>query len=196
MSTSGGPASGAAPHDRQPRSSAAEHDPVEWMRQRWLEWDAPLPDYFAAMASLLRTSILLTDELDRILREHQLSRTAYLILITLQMSDRETRPLGQLSRALLVHPTTVTLAVDQLAKSRLVRRMPHPSDRRTILAKLTPAGQAAAVAASFALADACYGLSGLSGNAARRLTADLGAVRSGLRGQAGVRRGQAGPSRK
>jgi len=169
----------AAPHSDLGRS-AVEHDPVEWMRERWAERDAPLPDYFAAMAAILRTSVLLTDELDRILREHQLSRTAYLILITLQMSDRETRPLGQLSRALLVHPTTVTLAIDQLARSRLVRRMPHPSDRRTILAKLTPAGRERASAASSALADSHYGLTGLSGNAARRLTADLSAARSGL----------------
>jgi DNA-binding MarR family transcriptional regulator len=186
MSTHGGPGGAAASRDGGPRGSAPEHDPVEWMRQRWLERDAPLPDHFAAMASLLRTSILLTDELDRILREHGLSRTAYLILITLQMSDRETRPLGQLSRALLVHPTTVTLAVDQLATGGLVRRLPHPSDRRTILAKLTPAGRESAIAASSALADRCYGLSGLSGTAARRLTADLRAVRSGL--PAGERR--------
>jgi DNA-binding MarR family transcriptional regulator len=150
------------------------------MRQRWQDRDAPLPDYFAAMASVLRTSILLTDELDRVLKDCKLTRTAYLVLITLQMSDRQTRPLGQLGRALLVHPTTVTLAVDQLARARLVRRIPHPSDRRTILAKLTPAGHAAAIAATSALADACYGLGGLSGSAARRLTADLRAVRAGL----------------
>jgi DNA-binding MarR family transcriptional regulator len=191
MSTAAESGSAAAARGGEPRSVAAEHDPVEWMRQRWLERDAPLPDHFAAMAALLRTSILLTEELDLILREHQLSRTGYLILITLQMSDRETRPLGQLSRALLVHPTTVTLAVDQLAKGRLVRRVPHPSDRRTILAKLTPAGRKSAVAASAALAGSCYGLTGLSDNAARRLTADLRAVRSGLRNQAGTRRSQA-----
>jgi DNA-binding MarR family transcriptional regulator len=191
MSAAAEPGSAAAARGCEPRSSAAEHDPVEWMRQRWLERDAPLADHFAAMAALLRTSILLTEELDRILREHQLSRTAYLILITLQMSDRETRPLGQLSRALLVHPTTVTLAVDQLARGRLVRRVPHPSDRRTILAKLTPAGRESAVAARAALAGSCYGLTGLSDNAARRLTADLRAVRSGLRNQAGTRRSQA-----
>jgi DNA-binding MarR family transcriptional regulator len=194
MSAAAEPGSAAAARGGEPRS-AAEHDPVEWMRQRWLERDAPLPDHFAAMAALLRTSILLTEELDRILREHQLSRTGYLILITLQMSDLETRPLGQLSRALLVHPTTVTLAVDQLARGRLVRRVPHPSDRRTILAKLTPAGRQAAVAASAALADSCYGLTGLSAEAASRLTADLRAVRSGLRNQAGARRSQAGTPR-
>jgi DNA-binding MarR family transcriptional regulator len=74
----------------------------------------------------------------------------------------------------------VTLAVDQLAGARLVRRMPHPSDRRTILARLTPAGHDAAISATAALADVSYGLGGLSGSAARRLAADLRAARSGL----------------
>jgi len=41
----------------------------------------------------------------------------------------------------MVHPTTVTVALDQLEKRGLVRRKPHPTDRRTPLAVLTPAGQ-------------------------------------------------------
>ena len=79
------------------------------------------------MASLLRTTILVTEELDRVLKECQLSRTGYLILITLQMSHEQTRPLGQVSKVLPVHPTTVTMAVDQLEKAGLVRRVPHPT---------------------------------------------------------------------
>lgn len=164
----------------RPLGAAAGPDSVAWMQQRWVDSAAPLPDHFAAMASVLRTSILLADELDRVLRDCQLTRTTYLVLITLQMSERQTRPLGQLGRVLLVHPTTVTLAVDQLARARLVRRMPHPSDRRTILARLTPAGQEAAIAATAALAGVRYGLTGLSDAAARRLTSDLRAARSGL----------------
>jgi DNA-binding MarR family transcriptional regulator len=107
-------------------------DAVEWMRLRWAEHQAPQPEHFAAMASLLRTAIVLTEEIDRVLKASQLSRTGYLIIITLQMSREQTRPLGQLSKALLVHPTTITMAIDQLEKAGLVRRVPHPSDRRTI----------------------------------------------------------------
>ena len=118
-------------------SPREEPDSVEWMRQRWLEQNEPKPEHFAAMATLLRTTILVTDEMDRVLKECQLSRTGYLILITLQTSREQTRPLGQLSKVLLVHPTTVTMAIDQLEKPGLVRRVPHPTDRRTVLARLT-----------------------------------------------------------
>lgn len=156
------------------------HDPVEWMRQRWLEHGAPRPEHFAAMASLLRTTMLATEQLDRVLKEYQLSRAGYLILITLQMSREETRTLGRLSKTLLVHPTTVTMASDQLEKAVLVRRTPHPSDPRTILARLTPKGLQTAVKASSALAEIGFGLSGISDVIAARVTADLRKVREML----------------
>ena len=157
-----------------------QSDLVEWMRERWLEHDEPSPEHFAAMAALLRTTILLTEELDRVLKDCQLTRTGYLILITLQMSRDQTRPLGQLSKALLVHPTTVTMAIDQLEKPGLVRRVPHPSDRRTILARLTPEGLQAAKRASLALAGVGFGLRDVSAETARQVTADLRKVRDAL----------------
>jgi DNA-binding MarR family transcriptional regulator len=132
------------------------------------------------MASLLRTTILATEQLDRVLKEYQLSRTGYLILVTLQMSREETRTLGRLSKTLLVHPTTVTMAIDQLEKASLVRRTLHPSDRRTILARLTPKGLQRAVQASSALAEIGFGLNGISDVTAVRVTADLRKVREML----------------
>ena len=155
-------------------------DSVEWMRQRWLEHREPQPEHFAAMASLLRTTVVLTEELDRVLKQNQLSRTGYLILITLQMSQDETRPLGQLSKALLVHPTTITMAIDQLEKTGLVRRVPHPSDRRTVLAELTAQGRQAAEHASAALAEVNFGLRDTSEATAVRVTGDLRKVREAL----------------
>ena len=155
-------------------------DSVEWMRQRWLEHAAPQPEHFAAMASLLRTTVVLTEELDRVLKQNQLSRTGYLILITLQMSQDETRPLGQLSKALLVHPATITMAIDQLEQAGLVRRVPHPSDRRTVLAELTAPGRQAAEHASAALAEVNFGLRDTSEATAARVTTDLRTVREAL----------------
>jgi DNA-binding MarR family transcriptional regulator len=157
-----------------------QSDSVEWMQQRWLEHGAPRPEHFAAMASLLRTTILMTEELDRVLKKWQLSRTGYLILITLQMSREQARPLGQLSKALLVHPTTVTMAVDQLEKAGLVRRIPHPSDRRTILAQLTSEGHQMAERTSVALAEVGFGLGDISTATATQVTTDLRKVREAL----------------
>jgi DNA-binding MarR family transcriptional regulator len=158
----------------------AQSDSVQWMRERWEAHGEPHPAQFAAMASVLRTSVLMTDELDRVLKACGLSRTGYLVMITLQMSDEATRPLGQLGKALLIHPTTVTMVIDQLEKSALVRRQPHPTDRRTVLAQLTPKGHAAAERATAALAEIGFGLDGITDSAADRLVADLRKIRQGL----------------
>ncbi len=64
-------------------------DSVEWMRQRWLEHQAPRPAHFAAMASLLRTTIVMTEELDRVLKNSQLSRTGYARPWVISANDSE-----------------------------------------------------------------------------------------------------------
>ena len=96
------------------------------------------------------------------------------------MSHEQTRPLGQVSKVLLVHPTTVTMAVDQLEKAGLVRRVPHPTDRRIILARLTSDGDQIAERASAALAEIVFGLGDVSTITASQVTADLRKVREAL----------------
>ncbi len=161
-------------------SEETEPDSVEWMRRRWEEHGAPGPTHFAAMASILRTTAVMTDEIDRVLKTFEMTRTAYLVVVTLQMAPESTRPLGQLSKQLLVHPTTITMVIDQLERGGLVRRAPHPSDRRTVLATLTPSGLATAKKASAALGRVDFGLLGIGEATARRITGDLRQVRRGL----------------
>lgn len=157
-----------------------EADSIAWMRMRWEESGAPAPSQFAALASVLRATAIMTEEVDRVLKEQNLTRTGYLVMITLQMSDGFARPLGQLSKRLLVHPTTVTMVIDQLENAGLVERKPHPTDRRTVLAVLTPAGSRAASAASAALSDVGFGLPGIDDATADRITEDLRLVRRAL----------------
>lgn len=163
-----------------PENAAAEPDSIEWMRARWEAKDAPGPAQFAALVSVLRATAVMTEEVDRVLKTVNLTRTGYLVLITLQMSDGLARPLGQLSKRLLVHPTTVTMVIDQLEKAGLVMRKPHPTDRRTVLAELTSAGQVAARAATAALSDVGFGMPGIDEEVADRITADLRRVRRSL----------------
>jgi DNA-binding MarR family transcriptional regulator len=156
-------------------------DSIGWMRARWDERDAPAPAQFAALFSVLRAAALMTEEIDRVLKDaHALTRTGYIVMITLQMSEGSARPLGQLSKRLLVHPTTVTMVIDQLENAGLVARRPHPTDRRTVLAELTPAGHRAATAASRSLAEVGFGLPGIEDEIADRITEDLRSVRRGL----------------
>jgi DNA-binding MarR family transcriptional regulator len=132
------------------------------------------------MASILRTTAVMTAEVDRVLKSCKLTRTGYLVMVTLQMSRDFTRPLGQLSKALLVHPTTVTMVIDELEKARLVRRKPHPSDRRTTLACLTEEGEIAVKAANAALAEVGFGLAGTDDKTAGQLAKALRKVRERL----------------
>lgn len=155
-------------------------DSVEWMRARWEERGIPAPAQFAAMASIWRTALVITEQVNRTLKDFGLSRTSYLVLITLLTSPEKARPLGQLGKLLLVHPTTVTTIIDGLERKKLVARAPHPNDRRTVLAKLTPKGEALVEKANEALGDMGYGTGGIDDAQADRITADLRALRRGL----------------
>lgn len=158
----------------------AAEEPLESLertRVRWQEIGAPKPPQFIALMSILRATAIVTDRVDAVLKTHGLSRTGYLLMITLQMSPDHSRLLGQLSKALLVHPTTVTLVVDQLQTAGLATRRVHPADRRASVATLTPSGLALVAQASAALAEIDFGLLDTSDQDAEHLTAELRGVR-------------------
>lgn len=154
-------------------------DPVDWTRRRWSEEGRPAPEHFAAMASLMRAHQQMAGVLDEVLKAHDLTRTGFLLMSTLRVARAHSRPLGQLGRQMMVHPTTVTLVIDQLEKRDLVQRTRHASDRRTILARLTPAGLAAVDRAAEDLAERRFGLGGIDADTADRLTEQLRTVRHG-----------------
>jgi DNA-binding MarR family transcriptional regulator len=157
---------------------AERDDAVEWSREHWIAGGQPAPEQFTAMAAILRTHQAMTASIDATLRVYDLTRTGYLLMTTLQLSRDGTRPLGQLSRHLMVHPTTVTLVIDQLEGKEQVSRRPHPTDRRTVLATLTEEGRRAVTKAASDLAGAQFGLTGTSDTMAQRLTTLLGQVRT------------------
>lgn len=155
-------------------------DAVEWMRARWAEHGEPSPSHFAAMASVMRAAAVMSEAVEQRLKKLNLNRTGYLVLITLQMAPNNERPLGQLSRQLLVHPTTVTLLVDQLEKPKLVTRLAHPTDRRTVLARLTPKGLKVTQEASASLAEIGFGVGDIDAATADRIVADLRTMRRSI----------------
>ena len=157
-----------------------EPDPVEWTREHWALTGQPQPDAFAAMAALLRSHQKTVAALEDELKEFELTLTGYLLLTTLLMSRATTRPLGQLSRHLMIHPTTVTLLIDQLERRGLVQRSPHVSDRRIVLAKLTQAGRRLTIKANKATAAVNFGLGGLSHAEALGLVDTLRQIRGKL----------------
>jgi DNA-binding MarR family transcriptional regulator len=152
-------------------------DPVEWSREQWLANAQPAADQFAAMLAIQRTHQTMTAALDQALRAYDLTRTDYLLMTTLLLSKDFTRPLGQLSKHLMVHPTTITLRLEPLEKRRLVRRRPHPTDRRTVLATLTPTGRGVLETVTKALAAIDYGLGGVDDTLSGKIVRTLREVR-------------------
>jgi DNA-binding MarR family transcriptional regulator len=154
-----------------------EPDPVEWVREHWAAEGLPDGERFATVASLLRAHQVVVGGLEAALRPHGLSRTTYLVLVTLRLSPDGRRKLSYLARYLMVHPTTVTQLVDGLEGKGLARRVPHPTDRRTTLAELTAKGRRLTDAATQDAAAAGFGLGDVPDRAVAALARDLRAVR-------------------
>jgi DNA-binding MarR family transcriptional regulator len=154
-----------------------EPDPVEWVRERWAQQELPEPERFAAVASLLRAHQVVAAGLDAALRPHGLNRTTYLALVTLHLSQDGARSLGYLARHLMVHATTVTQLVDQAEGHGWVERRAHPTDRRTSLAVLLPAGRTLVREATAGAAAAGFGMDGVGPETLHALTVALRDVR-------------------
>ena len=78
---------------------------------------------------------------------------------------------------LQVHQTSVTNAVDRLEAAKLVRRRPHPTDRRATLIELSAAGRKLAEKATKALNETVFNDPGLSPRGVTTLVKVLGQLR-------------------
>jgi DNA-binding MarR family transcriptional regulator len=128
---------------------ALPFDPIDEARRQWVErgW-SDAADGMAAVTSLMRGQQLMLGRVDRSLRPLGLTFARYEVLMLLMFSSRGSLPLSVVGNRLQVHPTSVTSAVDRLEAQGLVRRSPHPRDRRAVLAELTDDGRALAERAS------------------------------------------------
>jgi DNA-binding MarR family transcriptional regulator len=88
------------------------------------------------VVNLLRAHSLLAGELNRRFRSHDLTGPSFNVLSILAGAGEPLSP-HELGERLLVTRGTVTGLLDTLEKQGLVRRVPHPSDRRMLLIELT-----------------------------------------------------------
>lgn len=138
-------------------------DPIAEARR---QWDAHgWADASAGMAmvtSIMRAQQVLIGRVDRALAGLNLTFARYEVLILLLFSRTGALPLGKVGARLQVHPASVTNAVDRLEADDLVRRRPHPTDGRTTLAEITPAGRDLARKATAELNASVFGATGLT----------------------------------
>jgi DNA-binding MarR family transcriptional regulator len=155
-------------------------DPIIEARRHWVEhgW-ADAADGMAAVTSLMRAQQIMLARVDEVLRPRDLTFARYELLMLLLFSSRRSLPLGKIGNRLQVHPTSVTNAVDRLEAESLVRRIPHPGDRRTTLAEITDKGERVALEATEALNASVFAAPGLSAEGVQGLLTILTDLRRG-----------------
>jgi DNA-binding MarR family transcriptional regulator len=95
-----------------------------------------------AVLSILTTATRLLEELQPVFAEHHTTALRFDVLDALGRLGRPARP-AELKVLLHLPPQTLTGAIDALEGAGLARRLPHPTDRRSVLVELTPEGGAA-----------------------------------------------------
>lgn len=111
--------------------------------------------------SVMRVQQLMIGALDTALKPFGLTFSRYEVLVLLLFSKRGTLPLSKIGERLMVHPTSVTSAIDRLEAQGYVARVPDEEDRRRTLARLTPAGRATVRKATKAVTAIDFAITGL-----------------------------------
>lgn len=159
-----------------------DSDPIEEARRQWIAhgWD-DAADGMAAVTSIVRAQQIVLQRIDTVLRPLDLTFARYEILTLLSFTRKGALPMTRMGALLQVHPTSVTSAVDRLEGQGFVERLPHPTDRRAVLASITEAGRARALQATAALNGQVFEQLGIT----EHQTAQLRAVLRSLRANAG-----------
>jgi DNA-binding MarR family transcriptional regulator len=89
------------------------------------------------------SDLVLDNERRRQVSDH-LGRVSFGKLRALRQLASRPMPMRELAAQLHMDPPNLTLVVDDLERSGLVERQPHPTDRRVKLVTVTPSGMALA----------------------------------------------------
>lgn len=95
-----------------------------------------------AYLNLLRTTLLLSREFERLFQQHGLSEPLYNALRIAAGHGAAGVPTLTIGKQLIAHEPDVTRLVDRLEKAGLVKRERCERDRRVVFVKITPAGRA------------------------------------------------------
>jgi DNA-binding MarR family transcriptional regulator len=132
-----------------------------------------------AATSVFRVQQILLARFDQVLKPHRLTFARYEVLVLLTFSRTGELPLKVIGSRLMVHPTSVTNAIDRLVAAGYVRRRPNPDDGRGVLAGITGEGRAVVETATSALTALDFGLGDLSEDERESLFQTLRRVRLG-----------------
>ncbi len=132
-----------------------------------------------AATSIMRAQQIVLARVDRALEPWSLTFARYEVLVLLHFSKAGALPLGKMGDRLMLHQASVTNLVDRLEAQGYLRRVPHPTDRRTTLAELTADGRAIIEEATAAVVAASVGVADLTERDQRDLHRILAKLRLG-----------------
>ena len=132
-------------------------DPIERAADTWAERFGPAASMRAA-TSVFRVQQILLARFDEALKPHRLTFARYEVLVLLTFSRTGQLPLKVIGSRLMVHPTSVTNAIERLVAAGYVERRPNPADGRGVLAAITDAGRDVVPLATEALTGQDFGL--------------------------------------
>jgi DNA-binding MarR family transcriptional regulator len=124
----------------------------------------------AAVTSIMRAQQIVIAQVDEALKPCDLTFARYEALVLLCFSRRGELPMGKMGDRLMLHPTSVTNIIDRLEQQGLVSRIPHPTDRRTVLAQITDDGRQVVEKATEAVTAIDFGMGALTVADLDRLT--------------------------
>jgi DNA-binding MarR family transcriptional regulator len=151
-------------------------DPITRAAELWAARIGPART-MAAVTSIMRVQQILLSAVDGALRPHGLTFARYEALVLLTFSRTGRLPMRVMGDRLQLHPTSVTNIVDRLQADGLVRRIPHPTDRRATLVEITETGSDLLESATKSVTAIDFGLSGLTAEQEVELTELLSRVR-------------------
>jgi DNA-binding MarR family transcriptional regulator len=162
------------------RGQQLPFDPIEEARRHWRERgeEAAAPA-MVAVTSIMRVHQILMARLNELLEPFGLTFPRYEVLMLLHFSGQGSLPVGKIGERLQVHRTSITNSLDGLERAGLVRRVPHQTDRRAVLAEITAAGRGDAERATAVLNAAGFGTAPLGAAELDSLAATLRTLRAG-----------------
>jgi DNA-binding MarR family transcriptional regulator len=136
-------------------------DPILEAKRQWdARWDGGAP--MAAATSIMRAQQIILASVDEAVREFGLTFARYEALVLLSFTQNGSLPLGKMGERLMIHPASVTNIIDRLDAQGLVKRVPHPTDRRAILAEITDDGRKVVKEATDSVVEISVGFTGLT----------------------------------
>ena len=154
-------------------------DPIARAAELWSERIGE-SSTMAAVTSIMRVQQVMQSAVDTALKPHGLTFARYEALVLLTFSKKGSLPMRVMGERLQLHPTSVTNIVDRLEADGLVKRLPHPTDRRTTLAEITDTGRQRREEATAAVTEIDFGSRGLTERQTLQLTDLLAKVRKAV----------------